>query len=152
MKSRKLLFCLFVCSLFMSACSKEVPVDNEVPKPEYLNITEVNFIVYGDAVSFTVGGTEAIQSVSDTDLVILPNREEFTTVSVEYIQGNSLNDFAEAYYSGLTNTTSDFVDGKFTTDTESYGFIKTDKNNYLLFKAPLHETEYLSELMGRFQE
>lgn len=152
MRNKNLFICLFICSLVVSACSKEVPVETEPPKPEYLDITEASFTTYGDLITLVIDSNEAIQSLTDSELVILPNRGEFTTVSVEYIQGNSLNDFMEGYYNGLPNTTSELVDGKFTTDSKAYGFLITEKNNYLLFKAPLEMKDYLSELMGRFQK
>lgn len=153
MKSKFLFVILFISSLTISACSKGVVAETELTTPESLGITSTTFDVYGDDIVFTVSGTEAIQSVTDTQLVVLPNRTEFDTVTVDYIQGNSLNNFPEAYYNGLSDkTTSALVNDKFTTADECYGFLTTSKNNYLLFKGPIDKVDYLSALMERFVE
>lgn len=72
---------------------------------------------------------------------------------MEYIQGNSLNDFPQAYHDGLSDTgVTELVDGKFTTSNLCYGFVTTNKSNYLLFKASLDKANYVSALMERFGE
>lgn len=153
MRGRFLCVVLTICSLTVSACSKEVPVETEPPMPEYLDVTNVTLDTYGDNITFAVNGSEAIQSVTDTQVVILPDRTRFDMVTVEYIQGNSLNDFPQAYHDGLSGTdVTDLVDGKFTTSTQCYGFVTTVKNNYLLFKASLDKANYVSALMERFGE
>lgn len=153
MKNKFLFVILLVSSLAISACGKGVVAETESPTPESLDITSTTFDIYGDNIVFTVAGSEAIQSVTDTQLVVLPDSTGFDSVTVDYIQGNSLNNFPEAYYNGLSDkTTSDLVDNKFTTAEQCYGFLTTSKNNYLLFKGPVDKAGYLSALMERFKE
>lgn len=153
MKNKFLSVILLVSSLAIGACGKGVVAETESPTPKSLDITSTTFDIYGDNIVFTVVGSESIQSATDTQLVVLPNSTEFDCITVDYIQGNSLNNFPEAYYNGLSDKTiSDLVNDKFTTADECYGFLTTSKNNYLLFKGPIDKADYLSALMERFKE
>lgn len=143
---------LACCTLLLSSGCKSKTVETEAAKPEYLDTTSINVSCYGDSIVFEVEDVEAIQSYNDSQIILLPDRENFDTIQIDYVEGNSLNDFAEAYYASISDSLkSDFKDNSFTTDNYAYALQKTDKNNYIIVKGPVLMKNYCKSLARRFQ-
>lgn len=138
---RKCIILMLFC-LALSGCSKEEePVETTPPPPPtaaHLSDTTVVLDRWGDeGLTFSVEGSEAIQSYTDVQIQILPDVNQFEFVQVDYIQGVALNDFGMAYWSGFQDETKSEYDNGFTTETECYRFIRTEKNSTLMVSGPI---------------
>lgn len=138
---------VLLCALLLVGCGKkEEPVETE---PVYMSATDVTFDSYDTAMHYTVPDDMAFKSIDENHAEVVLNKEDGTTASIDYIQGNSLNDFTKAYYMGLNdNTRSQIVDDSFTTDSTYYGFIKSDKNVYVMVKGPIGYKDKCAEMLA----
>lgn len=141
--------CLLV---ILTGCGKTTKAEETTTTPSYTDATTFTFTCYGDLIKYKVEGDEGIQSATDTQLVILPDKGKSDKITVDYIQGNSLNDYGAAYREGLDDDSkSVYKDSSFSTDSNFYTFIRTEKNSFLMIKGPIGLEDYCVKLKNRLQ-
>lgn len=145
---------LLMTLVLLAGCSKEEVVETteEDPMSQYLSSRDISFTAYGDKVTLSLRDNEAFAEISDTEAVIVPDVYDSAEVHVDYIQGNSLNDYAKAYYNSIEEaTSSELEDNTFTTNDNFYGFVKTEKNSYVMVTSDKELEDYCRELLDRFE-
>lgn len=153
MHNRKIAFLTIMLTLLLVGCGgNDVPEETPAPTPEHIEDTAAVFSCYGDSIVLSLEGGEAIQTATDTRVVLLPDKTKFDTVSIDYIEGNSLNDYGAGYYEGLEDSTkSAYEDGSFITSANAYAFLRTEKNSFLMIKGPVALKDYCLSLRERLQ-
>lgn len=126
---------------------EEVPVETS---PYLLEDRQVIFDCFGDErLTLDLKDDEGLLEVSETSATIYCSGQE---VTLDYIEGNSLNDFTQAYAMGLGVATSSEADySSFTYDGEYYRFIKTENNNYVMAKVSSDLDYYCDQLLERIE-
>lgn len=126
---------------------EEVPVETS---PALLEGRQVIFDCFGDeTLILDLKDVEGLLEVSETSATVYCSGQE---VTLDYIEGNSLNDFTKAYAMGLGVATSSEADySSFTYDGEYYRFIKTENNNYVMAKASSDLDYYCDQLLERIK-
>ena len=107
---------LLLCVAALGGCNKKEDVEETAET--YVDTTQCSFDVYDDTFSFTLDNGEHFSTLSGTSATVVTDSNE--TVTVDYIEGNSLNDFEKAY----KNASGD----------EECLFLKSASNDYLMFK------------------
>ena len=134
----------------LAGCGESAEEVPEETGPAILEDRQVVFDCYGDeTLTLNLKDDEGLLSVSDSSATFYYNDNE---VTLDYIEGNSLNDFSKAYYSGLGIATSSGADyGSFTNEGSYYRFVKTDNNNYVMAKASADLDYYCDQLLDRIE-
>lgn len=145
---KKILF-VFALSLMLLGCSKGEEVVETVPTPVCLSDTSARLVIDDDVVTYQVEGSEALKSVATNQLVIYPDKTKFDEVLVDFVQGNSLNDFIQAYYNGIEGAKSDLVDGSFKTESFAYCLRCTDDYNVIIVRGPVALVDFVDSLCER---
>lgn len=137
---------ILLCSLMLVGCHKEEVVET---LPPYYDVTQLTFTVYEDNLIIPVE-QGSVQEVSNTEVSLLHDN---MVIRVDYIQGNSLNDYIEAYYAGVEDVTkTSLVDNHFQTSTTCYAFYKSANRNYVMISGPVAAKDYCSELLSNIRE
>lgn len=137
---------LGICLL--TACSKEEEIVET--QPAYQTMSTVAFTKYDDQFTLNLPSNTGVKEASDFKVVLYPDVEDLThTVEVNYIQGNSLQDYGEAFYDGLTATPkSEYSEDGYQAGDYFYVFKKSENNVYLRMKGGIQDMEYCKELMN----
>ena len=110
---------------------------------------QIVFDAYGDAQTLDLNEDEALVAVSDDAAVLVPDKDDLNqVVKVNYIQGNSLNDWAVAYAGakGYELQGNGFID-----ESSYYGFRHNESDNtWVMVTADSELQGYCEELLGRF--
>ena len=96
----KKLIVMSLSALLLTGCGG-APKEETVHTPEYLSITEVSVSIGDETIVYTAMNNEAVKSYSDKQFVVYPDKTLFDTVQVDFVQGNSLNNYIQAYYLSL---------------------------------------------------
>lgn len=149
----KIALVAFVTIALLTGCGgKDVPEETPAPTPEHMETTTVVFSCYDDSIVLNLEGNEAVQTMTDTRVVLLPDKTKFDVVSVDYIQGNSLINYGAGYYEGLEDDTkSAYENDSFITSTNVYAFTRTEKNSFLMVKGPVAFKDYCLSLRERLK-
>lgn len=142
------LFVVLCATMFLVGCKKEEVVET-VPVPETLSIQSVTLKIGEEQVTYSVSGNEAVKSYTDKQIIVYPDSTQFDTVQVDYVQGNSLNDYIQAYYDGKSGDKSELIDGSFTTGTEAYCLKQTEDLNYIIVRGDKSAESFVNELCER---
>ena len=136
---------LAVC--LTTACSKESEIIET--QPAYQIMDTVSFTKYDDKFTLKLPNTTGVREASDFVIILYPDIADLTrTVEVNYIQGNSLQDYGRAFYDGLTaNPKSEYSESGYQAGDYFYIFRKSENNIYLRVKGGIQDMEYCKELI-----
>lgn len=81
--------------------------------------------------------------------VVYPDKTLFDTVQVDFVQGNSLNNYIQAYYDGVAGEKSALVDGSFTTASKAYCLKQTEDLNYIIVCGDKSNESFVNDLCER---
>lgn len=144
----KKLIVISLSALLLTGCGG-APKEETVPTPEYLSITEVSVSIGDETVVYTATNNEAVKSYSDKQFVVYPDKTLFDTVQVDFVQGNSLNNYIQAYYDGVAGEKSTLVDGSFTTANKAYCLKQTEDLNYIIVCGDKSNESFVNDLCER---
>lgn len=144
----KKLIVISLSALLLTGCGG-APKEETVPTPEYLSITEVSVSIGDETVVYTATNNEAVKSYSDKQFVVYPDKTLFDTVQVDFVQGNSLNNYIQAYYDGVAGEKSALVDGSFTTASKAYCLKQTEDLNYIIVCGDKSNESFVNDLCER---
>lgn len=144
----KKLIVISLSALLLTGCGG-APKEETVPIPEYLSITEVSVSIGDETVVYTATNNEAVKSYSDKQFVVYPDKTLFDTVQVDFVQGNSLNNYIQAYYDGVAGEKSTKVDGSFTTASKAYCLKQTEDLNYIIVCGDKSNESFVNDLCER---
>jgi hypothetical protein len=147
---RKVALCVLLC-LLLSACSKEEPVETEavIPTVSHVDNLQTSFTCWGDEVLLELEGDEVFAYANETQAKVLPDVYTSDGVVIDYIQGVSLNDFGYTYWYALDDSTKSEYDNGFTTDTDCYKFVRTEKNSFIMIHGPLSTQKLVDNIYNR---
>lgn len=144
----KKLIVISLSALLLTGCGG-APKEETVPTPEYLSITEVSVSIGDETVVYTATNNEAVKSYSDKQFVVYPDKTLFDTVQVDFVQGNSLNNYIQAYYDGVASEKSTLIDGSFTTANKAYCLKQTEDLNYIIVCGDKSNESFVNDLCER---
>lgn len=98
---------------------------------------------------YTAMNNEAVKSYSDKQFVVYPDKTLFDTVQVDFVQGNSLNNYIQAYYDGVAGEKSNLIDGSFTTASKAYCLKQTEDLNYIIVCGDKSNESFVNDLCER---
>lgn len=144
----KKLIVISLSALLLTGCGG-APKEETVPTPEYLSTTEVSVSIGDETVVYTAMNNEAVKSYSDKQFVVYPDKTLFDTVQVDFVQGNSLNNYIQAYYDGVAGEKSNLIDGSFTTASKAYCLKQTEDLNYIIVCGDKSNESFVNDLCER---
>ena len=144
----KKLIVMSLSALLLTGCGG-TSEEKTVPTPEYLSITEVSVSIGDETVVYTATNNEAVKSYSDKQFVVYPDKTLFDTVQVDFVQGNSLNNYIQAYYDGVAGEKSTLIGGSFTTASKAYCLKQTEDLNYIIVRGDKSNESFVNDLCGR---
>ena len=122
---------LLTTVLLLAGCHKKEVT--EETKETYVDTVQCSFNTYDDTFSFALDDNEHFLSLTDTEAVVVTDDNK--SVYVDYIEGNSLNDFEKAY--------------KTSTGNENCMFLKSGSNDYLMIKYEADSKDLAEDIMQR---
>lgn len=144
----KKLIVMSLSALLLTGCGG-APKEETVLTPEYLSITEVSVSIGDETIVYTAMNNEAVKSYSDKQFVVYPDKTLFDTVQVDFVQGNSLNNYIQAYYDGVAGEKSNLIDGSFTTASKAYCLKQTEDLNYIIVCGDKSNESFVNDLCER---
>lgn len=144
----KKLIVMSLSALLLTGCGG-APKEETVTTPEYLSITEVSVSIGDETIVYTAMNNEAVKSYSDKQFVVYPDKTLFDTVQVDFVQGNSLNNYIQAYYDGVAGEKSTLIDGSFTTAGKAYCLKQTEDLNYIIVCGDKSNESFVNDLCER---
>ena len=144
----KKLVVMSLSALLLTGCGG-TSEEETVHAPEYLSITEVSVSIGDETVVYTATNNEAVKSYSDKQFVVYPDKTLFDTVQVDFVQGNSLNNYIQAYYDGVAGEKSTLIDGSFTTASKAYCLKQTEDLNYIIVCGDKSNESFVNDLCER---
>lgn len=144
----KKLIVMSLSALLLTGCGG-APKEETVHTPEYLSITEVSVSIGDETIVYTAMNNEAVKSYSDKQFVVYPDKTLFDTVQVDFVQGNSLNNYIQAYYDGVAGEKSTLIDGSFTTASKAYYLKQTEDLNYIIVCGDKSNESFVNDLCER---
>lgn len=144
----KKLLVMSLSALLLTGCGG-APQEEIVHTPEYLSITEVSVSIGDETIVYTAMNNEAVKSYSDKQFVVYPDKTLFDTVQVDFVQGNSLNNYIQAYYDGVAGEKSTLIDGSFTTVSKAYCLKQTEDLNYIIVCGDKSNESFVNDLCER---
>lgn len=144
----KKLIVMSLSALLLTGCGG-APKEETVPTPEYLSIAEVSVSIVDETIVYTAMNNEAVKSYSDKQFVVYPDKTLFDTVQVDFVQGNSLNNYIQAYYDGVAGEKSNLIDGSFTTASKAYCLKQTEDLNYIIVCGDKSNESFVNDLCER---
>ena len=144
----KKLIVMSLSALLLTGCGG-APQEETVHTPEYLSITEVSVSIGDETIVYTAMNNEAVKSYSDKQFVVYPDKTLFDTVQVDFVQGNSLNNYIQAYYDGVAGEKSTLIDGSFTTVSKAYCLKQTEDLNYIIVCGDKSNESFVNDLCER---
>ena len=144
----KKLIVMSLSALLLTGCGG-APKEETVHTPEYLSIAEVSVSIGDETIVYTAMNNEAVKSYSDKQFVVYPDKTLFDTVQVDFVQGNSLNNYIQAYYDGVAGEKSNLIDGSFTTASKAYCLKQTEDLNYIIVCGDKSNESFVNDLCER---
>lgn len=144
----KKLIVMSLSALLLTGCGG-APKEETVRTPEYLSITEVSVSIGDETIVYTAMNNEAVKSYLDKQFVVYPDKTLFDTVQVDFVQGNSLNNYIQAYYDGVAGEKSNLIDGSFTTASKAYCLKQTEDLNYIIVCGDKSNESFVNDLCER---
>lgn len=144
----KKLIVMSLSALLLTGCGG-AQKEETVPTPEYLSITEVSVSIGDETIVYTAMNNEAVKSYSDKQFVVYPDKTLFDTVQVDFVQGNSLNNYIQAYYDGVAGEKSTLIDGSFATASKAYCLKQTEDLNYIIVCGDKSNESFVNDLCER---
>ena len=122
---------LLTVAMMLTGCKKgEIPTETE---DAYVDTTQCSFSIYDDTFSFALNSNEHFLELTDTSASIKTDDDK--SVTVDYVEGNSLNDFEKAY--------------KTATGSDNCIFLKSESNDYLMVKYEEDSKDLANDLVKR---
>lgn len=148
---RKLIILLLCVGVCISGCGKEEieETETEVPTISHIDDISTSFTCWGDEIVLTLQGGEVFEYSNDTQAKVLPDVYTSDGIIIDYIQGVSLNDFGYNYWYALEDDSKSEYDEGFTTDTDCYRFVHTEKNSFLMIKGPISTQKLVNDIFNR---